>query len=338
MLDSLLQRSAKIAVVSTTAFATVVLAALPGYTQNLGTFSSGPFRRTDYDLGRSLQNLQSLGSDVICGNDIGRSRYSTRDRFYTRGYYRANRGYYRTNPLTNDPLIPNRLDSQQINPQINNRLIGQTLTNDPLIPNRLDSQPLNNRLTPTSSLANAPQSVNCQTIRDSSITTINQPLSNQSVSIAVNSNRPQASGNVANSGSGGSGKLPLSAIANLPDGNYRVTSATNLRNDVGNAELASSGGRLFTFNKSGSTITGNLNDFDGGFSACVTGSVEGNIVTGQAVTNDLGADVLGRNYLDLGLALELGDRVGSDRYSNSVLNLGGFSRINAGQTSPPTRC
>ncbi len=157
------------------------------------------------------------------------------------------------------------------------------------------------------------------------------------MNITIN-NRPQAVGNIVNSGAGGNGKLPLGAIANLPDGNYRLTSTPNLSNDVSSSELANSGGRLFTFNKSGSTITGNLNDFDGGFNACVTGSVEGNVVTGQAVTNDLGADVLGRNYLDLGLALELGDRVGGDRYNNSVLNLSGFSRINAGQTSPPTRC
>jgi len=68
------------------------------------------------------------------------------------------------------------------------------------------------------------------------------------------------------------------------------------------------------------------------------GSVEGNIVTGQAFTEDLGANVLGRNYLDLGLALELGERTAGDRYSNSVLNLGGFSRINAGATTPPNRC
>ncbi len=335
MLDSLLQRSARIAVVSTAALATVVLAALPGYSQDLGTFGSGPFRTTSdgfdsydfdsHDFDRSLQAFQSLGPDVICGNDVGRSRYSTRRRFYT------NRGYYRTHPLTNNPLIPNRLDSQQID----SRPIGQTLTNNPLVPNRLNSQPASSSLAQVS--RSASRTANCQTIRNSSITTINQPLSNQSVNITINS-RPQAVGNVANSRSGGDDKLPLSAIANLPDGNYRLTSAANLRNDVSTAELANGGGRLFTFNKSGSTITGNLNDFDGGFSACVTGSVEGNIVTGQAFTNDLGADVLGRNYLDLGLALELGDQVGGDRYNSSVLNLSGFSRINAGQISPPTRC
>ncbi len=331
MFDSLLRRSARIAVVSTTALATVVLASLPSYSQDLGTFGSGPFRRTDYGFDRSVQDLQSLGSDVICGNDIGRTRYSTRRRFYTSFYTNRGRGYYRTNPLTNNPLIPNRLDSQQIG----NRPTRQTLTNNPLVPNRLDSQPVDSRLIAANTSTN--QAVSCQTIRNSSITTINQPLSNQSVSITIN-NRTQSTGNTANSGASGNGKLPLSAIANLPDGNYRVTSATNLRNDVSSAELANSGGRLFTFNKSGSTITGNLNDFDGGFNACVTGSVEGNIVTGQAFTNDLGADVLGRNYLDLGLTLELGDRVAGDRYNNSVLNLSGFSRINAGAATPPTGC
>jgi hypothetical protein len=140
--------------------------------------------------------------------------------------------------------------------------------------------------------------------------------------------------------------LPLSAIlpgrgfaiANLPDGNYRVTSIANASNDIGIAELSNRGGRLFTFNKSGSTITGNLNDFDGGFSACVTGSVDGNVVTGQAITDDLGVNVLGRNYLDLGLTLALGEQVAGDRYSNSVLNLSGFSRINAGAVTPPARC
>ncbi len=332
MLYSLLQQSLKTAVVSTTVLTSIFLAALPSYSQNLGSFGSGPFRIVN---DRALLELQSLGPDVICGNDGGRLRSFSRRRFY------FNRGYTNANTLTNNPLIPNRLDSQRT------QLTGSALTaltDDPLVPNRLNSQSVDAGLNQVSSSG---QSVNCQTIRNSSITTVNQPLANQSVNITINSGGGQLARNAVSSRAATSNSsLPLSAIlpgrgfaiATLPDGNYRVTSAANVRNDISTAELSSIGGRLFTFNKSGSTITGNLNDFDGEFSACVVGSVEGNIVTGQAFTNDLGTNVLGRNYLDLGLALELGDRAAGDRYSNSVLNLSGFSRINAGAATPPNRC
>ncbi len=332
MLYSLLQQSLRAAVVSTTALTTVFLAALPSYSQNLGSFSSGPFRTVS---DRTLLELQSLGPDIICGNDGGRLRSFSRRRFY------FNRGYTNANTLTNNPLIPNRLDSQRT------QLTGSALTaltDDPLVPNRLNSQSVDAGLNQVSSSG---QSVNCQTIRNSSITTVNQPLANQSVNITINSGGGQLARNAVSSRTAASGgNLPLSAIlpergfaiANLPDGNYRVTSIANASNDIGLAELSNRGGRLFTFNKSGSTITGNLNDFDGGFSACVTGSVDGNVVTGQAITDDLGVNVLGRNYLDLGLTLALGEQVAGDRYSNSVLNLSGFSRINAGAVTPPARC
>lgn len=337
MLYLLLQRSVKAAVISTAALSAISLAAFPSYAQDLGTFSSGPFRtvsnRPSYDFDRAL-SLQSLGPDVICGSNLGRTPYRTSRRFS------LGQSAYRPNTLTNNPLIPNRLDPQRISTQhINSLLVSPTLTNDPLIPNRLD-QTAGARLSQTSSRSD--QSVNCQTIQNSSVTTINQPLSNHSLSVTINSGGNSGGAplarNVNSSRLDSGGNLPLSAVANLPDGNYRVTSATGVRNDISTAELSNRGGRLFTFNKSGSTITGSLNDFDGGFNACVTGSVEGNIVTGQAWTNDVGANVLGRNYLDLGLALELGDRVASDRYNNSVLNLGGFSRISAGAAVPPTRC
>lgn len=346
MLHLILQHSAKAAVISTAALTTLLLTPLSSHAQDLGTFGSGPFhssiygpdRRLNsrYDFDRFPVDLQSLGSDVICGNDIGRTRslirsrrFSTR-RFFNRGYY------YSANVLTDDPLVPNRLDAQRLD---NRLLVGPAITNDPLVPNRLDSQPANLSAAELNSVSSPlDQSVNCQTIRNSSITTINQPLSNQSVSITINSGRPQSTASVPGNRSAGDGRLPLSAIANLPDGNYRVTSATDPRNDISTAELSNRGGRLFTFNKSGNTVTGNLNDFDSGLSACVTGSVEGDIVTGQAITDDLATDVLGRKYLDLGLALELGNQVGQNRYNNSVLNLSGFSRINAGEATPPTSC
>lgn len=324
MIHSLLQQSRKIAILSASALTVLIFASLPSYSQNLGTFRSDSIR-TDRNFNRSLQSLRGLGSspisgaDVICGSDIGRSRR------------RSLRRRFSSDPLTHNPLIPNRLNSQQSNPQ----QITQTLTNDPLVPNRLNPQSFSPRASQVR--RNPPQSVTCQTIRESTITTINQPLSNHSVNITINNGAP--SGRTMASSDVVSNRIRSpSAIANLPDGNYRITSALDAADDLSHAELASSGGRLFTFNKSGNTITGNLNDFDGGFSACVTGSVDGNIVTGQAFTNHQGTNVLGRRYLDLGLALELGSQVASDRYDNSVLNLNGFFRINAGTVVPPTRC
>ncbi|EDX86789.1 hypothetical protein S7335_4495 [Synechococcus sp. PCC 7335] len=323
MIHSLSQQSRKIAVLSASALSILIFASLPGYSQNLGTFRSGPIR-TDREFNRSLQFLQGSGSNVICGNNVVRSRFrnSFRRRFFR-------------DTLTNNPLIPNRLNSQQSS----GRQITQTLTNDPLVPNRLNTQPF--RTGASQVRRSASQSVTCQTITESDITTINQPFSNQSVNITINngsrSARTMTTRTMASSRLVGDSIQPLS-VASLPDGNYRVTSALDATDGLSDVELVSNGGRLFTFNKSGSTITGNFNDFDGASNACVIGSVDGNLVTGQVVTSNLGTNVLGRNYLDLGLTLELGEQVASDRYENSVLNLSGFSRINAGTTFPPTRC
>lgn len=124
-----------------------------------------------------------------------------------------------------------------------------------------------------------------------------------------------------------------SSIAALPDGNYRVTSVPQaLEGD------ASQNAALFTFRKLGSSVTGNFaypgNDLD----ACVTGTVEGNTVTGQAFTRDTGTSVLGQTYLGTGLALRLGDAGIGDRYDNAILDLNGFTRINAGTRIPPAVC
>ena len=318
MIHSLLQQSSKIGLLSASVLPAMIFASLPSYSQDLGTFRSGPIR-SDREFNRSLQSLQSSRSEIICGNDIGRSRFHS-----------SFRRRFASNTLTNDPLIPNRLNAQQFD----NQQFPQALINDPLVPNRLNTRGFNSGFPQIS--RHALQSVTCQTIRGSSITTVNQPLSNHSVNITIN-NRSQSDRTVAGSRSASDSKLPL-GVANLPDGNYRIISAANVANDISNAELANRGGRLFTFSKSGNTVTGNLNDFDSGFSACVAGSLNGNLVTGQAFTNDLATNVLGRNYLGLGLALELGEHVAGDRYDNSVLNLSGFSRINAGTASPPTRC
>lgn len=332
MTHLLLQRLIKTAAFSVSAFTAFSFVALPGYSQNVHTFGSGSFhtnRQFNHEFDRSIRSSQRLGSDIVCSSDIDRSRF-----------FRPYRRHFSSSVLTNDllindPLVPNRLSNQPMSSQL-----APTLINDPLVPNRLSNQPFNSDLSQTRHTIrdNTRQVVACQTIKESSITMINQPLSNHFVNITINNGGFQSAQSVASRRSANSSELPPGAIAYLPDGNYRITSATNVASDISNEALVSHGGRLFTFNKSGNSIIGNFDDFDGGFSACVTGSVNGSTITGQAFTDDLGTDVLGRSYLDLGLALELGDQVSRDRYDNSVLNLSGFSRINAGTALPPTRC
>lgn len=127
----------------------------------------------------------------------------------------------------------------------------------------------------------------------------------------------------------------FTTIASLPDGNYRFTTAQGgASRGFINGELQESGDRVFTFRKSGESVTGNFVYIDSGQSACVSGVLQGNTVVGQAFTNSFGTDVLGQRYLGPSLSLQLGNGSGN----SAVLSLSGFSRINAGSVQPPTSC
>lgn len=126
------------------------------------------------------------------------------------------------------------------------------------------------------------------------------------------------------------------SISALPDGNYRVTTAAE--SSAANAFDGAPNSALFTFRKLGDAVTGNFTYPNSDLSACVSGTVEGNTVTGQAFTRDSGTVVIGQTYLGPRLDLRLGDVGIGNRYNNAVLNLNGFTRINAGTTVPPAVC
>ncbi|MGB3768355.1 MAG: hypothetical protein WA947_17490 [Phormidesmis sp.] len=139
---------------------------------------------------------------------------------------------------------------------------------------------------------------------------------------------------------------PQTLFADLPNGNYRLASATYPPRVVNDAELVENGGVLFLFRKFGEEITGRFSYIDSDLGACVTGTIEGNEVTGQAYTGSDGtypegsaATFLGPGgYLQLGENKENTPRAGVRQYESAVLNLETFSRINAGSVLPPESC
>ena len=118
-------------------------------------------------------------------------------------------------------------------------------------------------------------------------------------------------------------------FSDLPDGNYRLLLSSSGIGDGGFVRE----GRLFTFRKLGETVTGNFDYIGSGESACVTGTLQGNTVFGEAISNSAGVRVLDRTYLGSGLSLQM-----SDRDSSAVLDLNGFSFVNVGTVAPPTAC
>ena len=139
---------------------------------------------------------------------------------------------------------------------------------------------------------------------------------------------------------------PQATLADLPNGNYRVASATYPLRVVSNEELVSNGGILFLFRKFGEEVTGRFSYIDSDLVACVAGTIEGNTVTGKAYTDNYGSSSEGSTsiFLGPGRALLLGEndgsssRTGARIYDGARLDLEGFSRINAGTVLPPESC
>ena len=125
-------------------------------------------------------------------------------------------------------------------------------------------------------------------------------------------------------------------LAALPDGNYRVASPAAIAGtDTTDAYAAST---LFTFRKLGDVVTGSFEYLNSDRQACISGSITGNTITGEAYTDSGETFILGRSYLGPSLSLELGEAVTFSRYDSSVLDLNGFTRINAGTKQPPVGC
>lgn len=139
---------------------------------------------------------------------------------------------------------------------------------------------------------------------------------------------------------------PQATLADLPNGNYRVASATYPLRVVSDEELVKNGGVLFSFRKFGEEVTGRFNYIDSDLGACIAGTIEGNTVTGKAYTDDNGFSPEESTAIFLGPGgfLLLGEndggpvRTGARSYDSARLDLEGFSRINAGTMLPPESC
>lgn len=119
-------------------------------------------------------------------------------------------------------------------------------------------------------------------------------------------------------------------LANLPDGNYRVVSASFPMRIVTDEELLASGGALFLFRKFGDQITGTYGFIDHEGGSCITGELSDNQITGDAYGYS--------DSIRSGVFLTLGEDAGGRRYTDSVLDLSSFSRINAGIRLPVEAC
>ncbi|MEO0768102.1 MAG: hypothetical protein AAFY72_01500 [Cyanobacteria bacterium J06649_4] len=119
-------------------------------------------------------------------------------------------------------------------------------------------------------------------------------------------------------------------LSDLPNGNYRVVSADFPPRIVSDEELLEAGGAVFLFRKLGEEVTGSYGFIDHEGGSCLTGTLEGNTVTGDSFAYG--------DSVREGSFLTLGEPVGEGRYEDSVLNLETFSRINAGTRLPVESC
>jgi hypothetical protein len=132
------------------------------------------------------------------------------------------------------------------------------------------------------------------------------------------------------------------AIAQLPDGNYRFWSGTPTKAVLSSDELLKLGGALALIHKKGTQVTVGFGYIDSDATACVAGSVAGDRVTGQAFPYS-GQTTKATEFINFGPAKFLMVRnpktiAGKKAYSEAVLDLTGFSRINVGDRAPRKSC
>jgi hypothetical protein len=132
------------------------------------------------------------------------------------------------------------------------------------------------------------------------------------------------------------------AIAQLPDGNYRFWSGTPTKAVLSSDELLKLGGALALIHKKGNQVTAGFGYIDSDFTACVAGTVSGDRVTGQAFPSE-GLTNKATEFINFGPAKFLMVRnpktiAGKKAYSEAVLDLSGFSRINLGDRAPRKSC
>lgn len=134
----------------------------------------------------------------------------------------------------------------------------------------------------------------------------------------------------------------------LPDGNYRYLAGAAEERAYTNEELRERGGSLFVLTKEGDTVTGDLLPRFGLPGICVTGTVEGNTVTGAAYPYDTtdrlqdSARQIGETYEPHGSGALLIRRTRTEGnglyYAGAKLDLSGYTFINSGSSLPPESC
>ncbi|MEM9092105.1 MAG: hypothetical protein AAGC93_25640 [Cyanobacteria bacterium P01_F01_bin.53] len=156
----------------------------------------------------------------------------------------------------------------------------------------------------------------CQEVSDPNIANVPQPPANPAPMPAQPPAAPEGE--------------TTTTYADLPDGNYRLVSADFSNRIVTDEELLEAGGAMFLFRKNGENVTGAFSFIDHEGGSCITGTIEGNTVTGDSFTYS--------DQVRSGTFLTLGEDIGNNRYSGSALNLESFSRINAGTRLPVESC
>lgn len=139
------------------------------------------------------------------------------------------------------------------------------------------------------------------------------------------------------------GRPETMSIAQLSDGAYRVWNGTPTKAVMSNDDLLQSGGVIVLLNKKGNQITAGFGYIDSDVTACVSGRVNGNVITGQAFPYSRQAPNLGKDFTNFGPANFLRVRnpktiAGQPAYSEAILDLSDFSRINLGSRSPQKSC
>lgn len=119
---------------------------------------------------------------------------------------------------------------------------------------------------------------------------------------------------------------------NLPDGNYRATSADLPFRVVTDQELLESEGTVFLFKKTGNTISGDFFYPETDESICIEGTLSGDTVRGAGRLEGTEGTVPDSD------ALSFDEVIDGQAVSAVVLDLSNFSRINAGTRLPRENC
>jgi hypothetical protein len=137
---------------------------------------------------------------------------------------------------------------------------------------------------------------------------------------------------------------PTAQISKLPDGNYRYWTGRPTRGMiVTDEELLQKGGILFLFNKKGNQIIGTYGQIDN-IGICLSGQINENTFTGVAIEQgDASVVSEGDRFVAWDAAGLLRVRRGSKtgeriQYNSAIADLRSFTRINAGNREPITRC